>query len=271
MEVTGKYTLYAPREWVWDALLDPDMLKRSVPGCERLVREGDDRYRVRVNINVAAVKGVYDGTLRLSDAVRPDHYHINVEGSGARGVLRGEGEVRLEASAPNRTTIHYAGQAQLGGTIASVGGRIAQGAAELLLKQYFARLADLLAEEQAGRREPTKTTASVAEAAATPNAGARIPTHQAADARRAIAGDGATAALSGVSTNKTDVTSVPAMPPRGPLMRFTRRAGLSDGTIESERRIARTMIGGFLGAAIVTAVGAAIVLGLAGRGGASRR
>src|SRR6185312_8009053 len=94
MEVSGTYIIYAPRERVWDALLDPDILRRTVPGCERLERESEDRYRVRVNVHVAGVKGAYDGTLRLSDQQRPDHYHIQVEGSGARGVLRGEGDVR---------------------------------------------------------------------------------------------------------------------------------------------------------------------------------
>ncbi len=249
MEVSGTYTLYAPREQVWEALLDPAMLKRSVPGCERLEREGEDHYRVRLSVNVAAVKGIYDGTLRLSDVQRPDHYHIAVEGSGARGVLRGEGTVRLEAQGAHTTVLHYSGQAQLGGTIASVGSRMAQGAAELLLKQYFARLADLLDEKHG-------ESATVAAGAAAATTSAAIPAQSHADARHAIAGNGSTAAAARATA---------AMPRRGPLMQFVRRSGLSDGSLESERHIARLLASSTAGLIMAVAVGIVVARGVSGR------
>ncbi|MGZ6390663.1 MAG: CoxG family protein, partial [Ktedonobacterales bacterium] len=62
MDISGSYTLYAPRERVWAALLDPDMLKQTVPGCERLDKESEGTFLLRLNIGVASVKGIYDGT-----------------------------------------------------------------------------------------------------------------------------------------------------------------------------------------------------------------
>jgi carbon monoxide dehydrogenase subunit G len=246
MEISGHYMLYAPREHVWEALLDPDLLRRTVPGCERLEREEADLYRVRVAINVAAVKGTYAGTLRLSDQRRPESYHLQVEGSGARGVLRGQGEVRLEATDATTTTLHYSGQAQLGGTIASVGSRVAEGAAHLLLKQYFARLSDLLATGA------TPATAAAEAVSAPATAGGGIPSGQ-TDARQAIASNG------------HQPGSPVALAQRGPVTQIVHRAGLSDGNIESERRIARLMLGGVVGLAALTTAGIVLALGLSGR------
>jgi carbon monoxide dehydrogenase subunit G len=245
MEISGQYTLYAPRERVWDALLDPELLRRTVPGCERLERESEDRYRVRIAINVAAVKGMYEGTLRLSDQQRPESYHLQVEGSGARGVLQGQGEVRLEATSATTTTLHYSGQAQLGGTIASVGSRVAEGAAHLLLKQYFARLSDVLAGEPG-------QVSSRAAASAPAASGGGIPAGQ-TDARPALASNG------------HQPGSPVALAQRGPVTQIVHRAGLSDGSIESERRIARLMLGGVVGLAALTTAGIVLALGLSGR------
>jgi carbon monoxide dehydrogenase subunit G len=264
MEVSGEYTLYASRERVWEALLDPEMLRRTVPGCERLEREDENLYRVRMGVNVAAVKGVYDGTLRLSDVQRPDHYAIVVEGSGARGVLRGEGTVRLEARDAATTVLHYAGRAQLGGTIASVGSRMAQGAADLLLKQYFARLADTLeAEDQqpAGGPPPAEQPQLAVASTGATDAHAAIPTHPVADARRALSRESAAGNESNATSN--GVTAAMAAIPhvrRGPLMRLVRRSGLSDGTIESERRISRLLAGSTAGVIALAAMGVALAV-----------
>lgn len=282
MEISGTYTLYAPRERVWEALLDPAILRQTVPGCERLEREGEDRFRVRVSINVAAVKGVYDGTLRLRDVRRPESYGVAVEGSGARGVLHGEGVVRLEARDATTTVIHYSGQAQLGGTIASVGSRMAQAAGELLLKQYFARLADMLdapPEPPAHLDQPAQSaeTAPVASGAGqatgqapsaralagnSPGIPAQPPTQPwrdaRADARHVLARDGAT----GATASARESSGVR----RGPLMRFVRRAGLSDGSLESERRIARLLASSIIGVIVLTVVGVVVALSISGRG-----
>src|SRR5690348_8964853 len=144
MDISSSYTLNAPREQVWDALLDPDLLKRAIPGCESLERTGDNQYAMRLNVDVAGVKGVYQGTMRVLDAQKPESYRVVVDGAGARGILHSDGVLRLTASDAGTTDIHYAGQAQLGGPVASIGAQVASGAASMLLKRYFGRIANLL-------------------------------------------------------------------------------------------------------------------------------
>src|SRR5262249_10694454 len=95
VDITGSYLLHAPREQVWDALLDPQQLQRAIPGCEQVVREADGVYHLRIFVAIPTVKGVYDGTLCLVDAERPDRYRLILDGKGARGVLRGGGMLSL--------------------------------------------------------------------------------------------------------------------------------------------------------------------------------
>jgi carbon monoxide dehydrogenase subunit G len=144
MDISGSYTLNAPREQVWDALLDPDLLKRAIPGCESFEQTGNNQYAMRLNVDVAGVKGVYQGTMRVLDAQKPESYRVVVDGAGARGILHSDGVLSLQVNDAGTTDIRYSGQAQLGGAVASIGAQVARGAASMLLKRYFSRIASLL-------------------------------------------------------------------------------------------------------------------------------
>lgn len=274
MDISGSYTLYAPRERVWAVLLDPDVLKQTIPGCERLDMQGEDTFLLRLNVGVASIKGIYDGTLRLSDIHPPDRYHMTVDGKSARGVLHGDGALSLEARDANTTVVSYSGQAQLGGPIASVGMRVANGAANMLIKAYFSKLADLLttnapavatapvaaapvAAVATSNSTATSATADVLpeEVVDSPFAGPpsapsvatveAVPAAPPAVASVASSPEPVRAATL-VATATAPVAAAAVLPARGPLMRLVRRAGLTDGSIESERRWARGIIGGII-------------------------
>lgn len=264
MDISGSYTVYAPRERVWAALLDRDILKQTIPGCERLDKEGENTFLLRLNIGVASVKGVYDGTLHLSDLNAPERYHMTVDGKGARGLLHGDGILALEARDATTTVISYSGQAQLGGPIAGVGMRVAGGAANMLIKAYFSKLADVLtASAPVAAGVASATTASTSatvdtlseEVIDSPLAGPP-PTSPVVATETRPAASPASAVFS--SRTEPARTATPAaataLPQHGPLMQFVRRTGLSDGSIESERQWARGLIG------IALLVAAAIVL-----------
>lgn len=276
MDISGSYTLYAPRERVWAVLLDPDVLKQTIPGCERLDMQGEDTFLLRLNVGVASIKGIYDGTLRLSDIHPPDRYHMTVDGKSARGVLHGDGALSLEARDANTTVVSYSGQAQLGGPIASVGMRVANGAANMLIKAYFSKLADLLTTNApVEATAPAVATAPVA-AVATSNSTAisatadvlpeevvdspfagppsapsvatveAVPAAPPAVASVASSPEPMRVAILVATATAPVAAATAVLPARGPLMRLVRRAGLTDGSIESERRWARGIIGGII-------------------------
>jgi uncharacterized protein len=104
MRIQGEHTFDAPRELVWRALLDPEVLARTLPGCERLEKTGENEYRGVLNVQVGPVKGQFQGTLQLSDLVPLESYHMKLDGSGSSGFMNGEGELRL-ADAPGGTLL----------------------------------------------------------------------------------------------------------------------------------------------------------------------
>lgn len=134
MELEGAYTFKAPRDVVWEALMDPDVLARVMPGCEKLEQIGENEYEGAIKIRVGPVQGKFNGKVRLADINEPDSYNMTVDGKGAPGFMKGEGHVQLEAQGES-TLMHYSGKAQVGGKIASVGQRLLDSSAKALTKQ----------------------------------------------------------------------------------------------------------------------------------------
>jgi carbon monoxide dehydrogenase subunit G len=139
MKIEGTRLLSAPRDRVYQSLIDSEVLQRCIPGCERLEQTAENTYSVTIRAGVGAIKGVFTGTVWLEDMRPPEHYRIVVEGKGAPGFLKGSGNLDL-AEQDGGTLINYTGDLQLGGTIASVGQRMIQGTAKMMASQFFTAL-----------------------------------------------------------------------------------------------------------------------------------
>jgi uncharacterized protein len=157
MKIQGTYTFDAPRERVWRALLDPEVLARTLPGCERLERVGENEFRGALSVNVGPVKGQFQGTLQLSDLNPPEGYHMKLDGKGAAGFMTGEGDLRL-ADQGAATLLTYDIDAQVGGRVAGVGQRLLESSAKSVTRQGLEGLARELAamggSETAGAPAP---------------------------------------------------------------------------------------------------------------------
>jgi carbon monoxide dehydrogenase subunit G len=136
MELSGEHTFAAPRDQVWRFLLDPDVLRQCLPGCERLEATGPDEYQATMKIGVGMVRGTFTGRVRISDKQEPESYRMLVEGSGTQGQVSGEGELRL-ADDNGQTRVSYSGTANVRGSIARVGARMMQPAARMVVGQFF--------------------------------------------------------------------------------------------------------------------------------------
>ncbi|HKV40949.1 MAG TPA: carbon monoxide dehydrogenase subunit G [Blastocatellia bacterium] len=136
MKIEGKHQLQAAREEVYGALTDPDVLLRTIPGCQKLEQTGEGCFSVTLKSGAGSIKGIFTGTVRLEDIRPPLHYRIVVEGRGQPGFLKGSGDLDLK-EANGGTEITYSGEAQVGGTIAGVGQRMIEGAARMMASQFF--------------------------------------------------------------------------------------------------------------------------------------
>lgn len=144
MKLQGTHTFDAPRERVWRALLDPDVLARTLPGCEKLERVGDNEFRGALNVQVGPVKGQFQGTLVLTD-VRPlEGYHMKLDGKGPAGFMNGEGDLRL-TDAGSGTALAYDIDSQVGGRVAAVGQRLLESSAKSITRQGLEGLSRELA------------------------------------------------------------------------------------------------------------------------------
>ncbi|MCA1606740.1 MAG: carbon monoxide dehydrogenase subunit G [Acidobacteria bacterium] len=139
MKIEGTYFIDAGRDRVYQSLIDPEVLQRCIPGCERLEKTAENTYAATIRAGVGAIKGVFTGTVRLEDMRPPEHYRIVVEGKGGPGFLKGSGNLDLEKQSEG-TKITYTGDLQLGGTIAGVGQRMIQGTAKMMASQFFTAL-----------------------------------------------------------------------------------------------------------------------------------
>jgi uncharacterized protein len=146
MHVELTHLLNHPVERVWDVLLDPEVLKRALPGIEKLEATAPDTFAVVMNLGVAAVKGRYTGTLSITDKRPPSSYRLQGEGKGAPGWTKGQAVLTL-TSEGSGTRVVAKGDAQVGGTIAGVGQRMMEGVAKSMGRDFFAALERILAGE----------------------------------------------------------------------------------------------------------------------------
>lgn len=139
MDIQGSATLRGTQEQVFKLMQDPEVLRRCVPGCEKLEATGPDQFRASLSIGVAAIKGKYTGEMSMTDQRPPSGYSLNVEGKGTPGWVKAVMKFELEPQG-EQTVVHYKIDAQVGGLIAAVGQRMLGGVAKMMLGDMFKQL-----------------------------------------------------------------------------------------------------------------------------------
>ncbi len=147
MKIEGTYMIAAPRETVWQHLLNPESLSKCLPGCEKLEPQPDGSFRAEMKVGIAAVKGSYHGRVEILDPVPPERFRMKVEGKGTGGFLNAEGTLTLLGTGAE-TLVGYSGEAQVGGVIASVGQRLVLGAARQIVQHFFQAFSKLVTQPQ---------------------------------------------------------------------------------------------------------------------------
>jgi carbon monoxide dehydrogenase subunit G len=143
MKIEGTYDVPVPRKKVWDAFLNPTQLKKAIPGCEKLEALGNDEFKATMKIGVAAVKGTFEGKVKLSDKKPPESYRLSAEGSGGPGFVKADTLITL-TEIDGGTRVSYSADVQVGGLIAGVGQRMLGGVSKMMADQFFGKMSDLL-------------------------------------------------------------------------------------------------------------------------------
>jgi len=167
MDMKGEERIPAPREAVWEALNDPEVLKASIPGCQELEKTSDTGFSATVQAKVGPVKAKFKGEVSLSDIDPPNGYTISGEGKGgAAGFAKGGAKVSL-AEDSGETVLSYEVDANVGGKLAQIGSRLIDSTAKKMAGDFFAKFSE---EVVARTGTPAPETASEPAAAAEPEA-----------------------------------------------------------------------------------------------------
>lgn len=167
MKLSGSAQLAAPPEKVWDALLSPEILNRTIPGCERLEPAGENAYEMTVTAGVASIKGTYKGKVQLEDLEPYSALTIRVNGAGAAGTIGVTVLVRFEPGEGGTTELSYDADAVVGGMIGGVGQRMLTSVSKRLAGEFFGAINDVLSGAEAPAvLVPATPCAAAADAAA---------------------------------------------------------------------------------------------------------
>jgi carbon monoxide dehydrogenase subunit G len=137
MDLTGEERITAPRDVVWAALNDPDVLRRCIPGCQNLELKSPTELAATVKIKIGPVSATFNGEVTLSNVNAPESYTISGEGKGGiAGFAKGGADVTLTEEGTD-TILQYRANAQVGGKIAQLGARLIDSTSQKLAQQFF--------------------------------------------------------------------------------------------------------------------------------------
>lgn len=163
MDMTGERRIAAPRVQVWAALNDIEVLKSAIPGCDSLVREGENVLKATASVKIGPISAKFGGKVNLLDLDPPNGYRIEGEGQGGvAGFAKGGAVVTLTDDGTG-TLLSYTVKAQVGGKIAQLGARLIDATAKQMADAFFDRFGTMVAVP-----EPVVADAPGAEAAASP-------------------------------------------------------------------------------------------------------
>jgi hypothetical protein len=149
LQLDYTHILNHPRQSVWDAMLDADVMSRLIPGIEKFEEVAPDKYSIVAMLGVPTVKGKYSGKVEILERKEPSSYRLRGEGSGAPGWAKGDVVMTLTAVDPNTTRVNAKARADIGGTIAGVGQRMMEGVGKAMAREFFNSLdAELQGREQ---------------------------------------------------------------------------------------------------------------------------
>jgi uncharacterized protein len=139
MDMTGERRIPAPRETVWQALNDPEVLKASIPGCESLEKLSDTDMKATATVRIGPISARFAGNVHLADIDPPNGYTISGEGQGGvAGFAKGGAKVHLDDDGVD-TLLNYEVHAQVGGKIAQLGARLIDASAKQMADAFFDR------------------------------------------------------------------------------------------------------------------------------------
>ncbi len=155
MKLTGSYEIKLDKNSVWEALNNPDILKKSIPGCEKFKKNSDNNFTATATNKIGPFNATFTGNIELQDIKPPNSYKIVGEGNSPVGFASGEAYVQLEES-KGITKLIYSVEATVGGKIAQVGSRLIEMTAKKMADIFFGKFSELISPLEIKKEDKTE-------------------------------------------------------------------------------------------------------------------
>ena len=146
MKLSGSYQINLSKEKVWEALNDPEILKKAIPGCEEFTKNSDTEFTATATNKIGPFNASFTGDIELTDLDPPNSYKITGSGNSPVGFASGEATVKLEDNEKG-TNLIYEVEANVGGKIAQVGSRLIDMTAKKMADIFFGKFSELISTE----------------------------------------------------------------------------------------------------------------------------
>ena len=141
MKMSETRLLPAPKQLVWEKLNDVDVLRRCIPGCQKLEQVDENFLKAQVGLKIGPINAKFDSEVRLSDVDPPNAYRISGSGKGGvAGNATGGANVVLSDADGDATELAYDVDARVTGKIAQLGSRLIEATARSLASKFFDNL-----------------------------------------------------------------------------------------------------------------------------------
>ena len=152
MKLSGSYQINLSKEKVWEALNDPEILKKAIPGCEEFKKNSDTEFTATATNKIGPFNASFTGDIELTDLDPPNSYKISGSGNSPVGFASGEATVKLEDNEKG-TNLIYEVEANVGGKIAQVGSRLIDMTAKKMADIFFGKFSELISTEDSSSSE----------------------------------------------------------------------------------------------------------------------
>ena len=151
MKLSGSYQIKLEKQKVWEALNDPEILKKTIPGCEEFIKKSETEFTATATNKIGPFNASFTGDIELKDLNPPHSYKITGSGNSPVGFANGEAIVSLEDE-DNGTKLNYTVEANVGGKIAQVGARLIDMTAKKMADIFFGKFTELVSNEQGDKK-----------------------------------------------------------------------------------------------------------------------
>ena len=147
MKLSGTYQINLEKQKVWEALNDPEILKKSIPGCEEFKKNSKTKFTAIATNKIGPFNASFTGDIELKDLNPPNSCKITGSGNSPVGFANGEAMIILE-DFDGGTKLNYVVEANVGGKIAQVGSRLIDMTAKKMADIFFKKFSELISPKK---------------------------------------------------------------------------------------------------------------------------